>query len=189
MVHAAPSYLGYEDYLEAEQASTIKHEWLDGAIYAMAGGTLEHNRLAGNVHTALRTALAKCEVFQADAMIYVRATHLSTYADVTVVRGPIESQKVERKGRVIGEALLNPVLIVEVLSDSTADYDRGEKFAHYMRLPSLREFLLVAQDAPKLEVFRRPERGRWVHEHAGVGERLQILGFAMSVDDIYRRAV
>jgi Uma2 family endonuclease len=154
----------------------------------MAGGTLEHSRLAGNMNTALKTAHSRCEVFQSDAMIFVRATQLSTYADVTIVCGPIESQKVERNGRVLGEALLNPTVIVEVLSDSTEDYDRGEKFAHFMRIPSLKEYVLVSQDSPRIEVFRRPERGHWAHEETGTGGSIQILGCAIPVDAIYGRA-
>ena len=136
MVQAAEPYVTYEDYLAAEQAGTTKHEWLDGVVYAMAGGSLEHSRLAGNMHTALKTAFAGCEVFQSDAMLFIRASDLSTYADVTLVCGPVEAQKVERNRKVIGEALINPTVIVEVLSDSTEQYDRGEKFAHYMKLPS-----------------------------------------------------
>jgi Uma2 family endonuclease len=188
MVHPSSSYVSYEDFLEAERGSDIKHEWLDGVIYAMAGGSLEHSRLAGNVHTALKTALATCEVFQSDAMLYVRATKLSTYADVTVVCGAVESQKIERNGRVIGEALLNPTVIVEILSDSTEEYDRGEKFAHYMTIPSLQEYVLVAQSEPRIEVFRRPERGHWQHSVAHAGESIEIAGRSISVDAIYRRA-
>ena len=188
MVQAGAAYVTYEEYLGAEQKSATKHEWLDGVIYAMAGGTLEHSRLAGNIHAALKTGHSNCEVFQSDAMIFVRATQLSTYADVTVVCGPIESQKVERNGRVLGEALLNPTAIVEVLSDSTEDYDRGEKFAHYMRIPSLKEYVLVSQDARKIEVFRRPERGHWSHEQAGAGQSIPILGRPCLVDEIYDKA-
>ena len=90
MVQAAEPYVTYEDYLAAEQANTTKHEWLDGVVYAMAGGSLEHSRLAGNMHTALKTAFAGCEVFQSDAMLFVRASDLSTYADVTLVCGPVD---------------------------------------------------------------------------------------------------
>jgi Uma2 family endonuclease len=188
MAQQVPRFLSYEDFLELESKSEVKHEWLDGVLYAMGGGSLEHSRLAGNVHTALKTALRKCEVFQADAMIFVRATGLSSYADVSVVCGPVESQKVERDGRVLGEALLNPTVIVEVLSDSSEEYDRGEKFAHYMRIPSLREYVLVSQNEPRIEVFRRPERGHWDRAEARAGEHLQILGATVHVDDIYRRA-
>lgn len=188
MVQSAQGYTAYEEYLEAERRSPVKHEWLDGVIYAMAGGSLEHSRLAGNMHVALKGGLTRCEVFQSDAMLFVRATQLSTYADVTVVCGPVEAQKIERNGRVLGEALTNPTLIVEVLSCSTEEYDRGEKFAHYMRIPSLKEYVLIAQDAPKIEVFRRPERGHWLREEASAGATVEILGYPIAVDDVYRRA-
>jgi Uma2 family endonuclease len=189
MIRAAEPYVSYERYLEAEQQSTAKHEWLDGVVYAMAGGTLEHSRLASRMNAALEAAFPSCTVFQSDAMLFIRATQLSTYADVVVVCGPVESQKVERDGRVLGEALLNPTLIVEVLSDSTEEYDRGEKFAHYMKIPSLREYVLVAQKARKIEVFRRPERGHWQRDEAGGGGALQIFGASLNVDDIYRAPV
>ncbi|HEY6729258.1 MAG TPA: Uma2 family endonuclease [Polyangiaceae bacterium] len=188
MIQPAQSYTTYEAYLEAESTSPSKHEWLDGIVYAMAGGSLEHSRLAGNLHAALKASLTKCEVFQSDAMLFVRASQLATYADITVVCGPIESQKVERNGRVLGEALVNPTLIVEVLSDSTEEYDRGEKFAHYMKVPSLKEYVLVSQDVARIEVFRKPDRGHWVHEEARAGGTLQILGAPVVVDDVYRRA-
>jgi Uma2 family endonuclease len=182
------TFVAYEEYLEAERSSLTKHEWLDGVVYAMAGGSLEHSRLAGNIHAALKNAFPKCELFQSDAMLFVRATQLATYADVTVVCGEVEAQKVERNGKVLGEALLNPTCIVEVLSDSTEEYDRGEKFAHYMRIPSLREYVLVSQDSVRIEVFRRPERGHWQHQEASAGESIHVLGAPVSVDDVYRRA-
>ena len=188
MVDVASSYISYEEFLEAEQRSDTKHEWLDGVIYAMAGGSLEHSRLARNIGAALRVALRSCDVFQSDAMTFVRATQLSTYADVAVVCGPVESQKIERNGRVVGEALLNPTVIVEVLSDSTEDYDRGEKFAHYMRIPSLKEYVLVSQGEARIEVFRRPERGHWVRDEAVAGCTIAIGSGQIHVDDVYRRA-
>jgi Uma2 family endonuclease len=153
----------------------------------MAGGSLEHSRLAMNVTALLRALLPKCTVFQSDAMLFVRATQLSTYPDGVVVCGPVESQKVEKNGRVIGEALLNPSVVVEVLSDATEDYDRGEKFAHYMAIASLREYVLVSQDRARIEVFRRPERGHWIHEHAASGESIEIAGARLAIDDAYQR--
>jgi Uma2 family endonuclease len=188
MVDTAATYVRYEDFLEAEQRSDIKHEWLDGVVYAMAGGSFEHSRLASNLGTALKLALPGCEVLQSDMMTFVRATQLSTYADVAVVCGPAEIQKVERAGRVLGEALVNPTLLVEVLSEATEDYDRGEKFSHYMRIPSLREYVLVSQTEPKIEVFRRPARGHWLHDLAGSGATIAIGGHELVVDDVYRRA-
>jgi Uma2 family endonuclease len=185
MVQAPSPYVSYEDYLEAERTSTTKHEWLDGVVYAMAGGTLEHSRLAMNVTAALKAALGRCTVFQSDAMVFVRATELSTYADGVVVCGSVDAQKVERNGRVLGEALVNPTLLVEVLSDSTEEYDRGEKFAHYMQIPSLREYVLVSQAPPRIEVFRRPKRGHWIHAEARAGETIRILDAELRVDEIY----
>jgi Uma2 family endonuclease len=73
-----------------------------------------------------------------------------------------QSQKVERNGRVLGEGLINPTVTIVVLSDSTEEYDRGEKFAHYIRIPSLKEYVLVSQALPKIEIYRRPERGHWI---------------------------
>ncbi len=189
MVQSAQNYVTYEDYLEAERVSPTKNEWLDGVVYAMAGGSLEHSRLAMNITAALKAGFPSCEVFQSDAMIFVRATNLATYSDGVVVCGGVESQKVERNGRVIGEALLNPRVIVEVLSDSTEQYDRGEKFAHYMRIPTLQAYVLISQDVPRIEVFRRPERGHWQREEACSGETVQIGEAAVAVDDVYRRAV
>lgn len=186
MVQAAEPHVSYEQYLDAEGRSSVKHEWLDGVTYAMAGGTLEHSRLASRMNAALEAAFPGCTVFQSDAMLFVRATQLSTYADVVVVCGPVESQKVERDRRLLGEALLNPTVVVEVLSDSTEEYDRGEKFSHYMRIPSLREYVLVSQKTRKIEVFRRPERGHWQRDEACPGSAIQIFGTSISVDDIYR---
>jgi Uma2 family endonuclease len=188
MVSPAPRYVTYEEFLEAEQRSETKHEWLDGVVYDMAGGTVEHSRLAGNIHVALKNALGHCEVLQADLMLFIRAAQLSTYADVTVVCGPLDIQKVERNGRILGEALVNPTVIVEVLSDSTEDYDRGEKFLHYTKFPSLKEYVLISQDPPRIEVRRRPERGHWEHVVARAGETIIIGGATISVDDVYRRA-
>lgn len=188
MVNVAASYVSYEDFLEAEQKCDTKHEWLDGVVYAMGGGTIEHSRLASRANTVLQLAFPNCTVFQSDAMLFVRATQLSTYADVVVVCGPVETQKVERNGRLLGEALINPTVIVEVLSDSTEQHDRCEKFAHYTRIPSLKEYVLLSQHAPKIEVFRRPEHGRWLHEEASAGGTITIAGREICVDDIYRRA-
>ncbi|HWL86657.1 MAG TPA: Uma2 family endonuclease [Polyangiaceae bacterium] len=177
-------YVSYEDYLAAEQDSPVKHEWLDGVVYAMGGGTLEHSRLAANMTSILRAALAgECVVYTSDASLYIQATQLSTYPDLSVTCGPVE---VHRGKRGVGEAILNPTLVVEVLSDSTESYDRGEKFAHYIRIPSLREYVLVSQDEPRIEVYRRPKRGHWHHDVARAGETLELHGRTISVDDIYR---
>jgi Uma2 family endonuclease len=178
--------VSYEDYLEAEGRSDLKHEWLNGLVYAMSRGTPEHARLSMNVGSAMRAALkGMCTVYSSDAMLFVRETSLSTYADASVTCGAVETHRVVKNGRALGEAITNPVLIVEVLSDGTQGYDRGEKFAHYMRIPSLDEYVLVAQSEPRVEVFRRPNSGgHWEHEVTTTRQTIMLHGQAIAVDDI-----
>jgi Uma2 family endonuclease len=180
-------YLAFEDFVASERDSETKHEWLDGIVYAMAGGSIEHGRLATNVTAALRAKLAgRCSVFSSDVMLYVRETSLATYPDGSVVCGALDVQRVVRNGKVLGEAITNPTLIVEVLSESTEAYDRGEKFAHYMRLSSLKEYVLVAQHERRIEVFRRPEgRGHWGREVARGGDTSMLQGAIVTVDEVY----
>jgi Uma2 family endonuclease len=188
MTHpSAEPYVTFEDFVAAEQDSETKHEWLDGVVYAMGGGTLEHSRLAGRMTAILSSKLAgRCTILTSDAMVYVRETDFATYPDASVVCGAMDVQRVLRNKKVIGEALTNPTILVEVLSESTESYDRGEKFAHYMRLASLREYVLVSQGEQRVEVFRRPKRrGRWEHELARAGETITLGGEEVAVDEIY----
>jgi Uma2 family endonuclease len=180
-------YITFEDFVSSEQGNETKHEWVDGIVYAMAGGSVEHGRLATKTTAILIARLAgRCTVFSSDVMLYVRETNLATYPDGSVVCGSLDVQKVMRNGKVIGEAITNPTLIIEVLSDSTESYDRGEKFAHYLRLASLKEYVLVRQDERYIEVFCRPDgRGHWRREVAGRGETLTLLGETFQVDAIY----
>jgi len=184
---ASASHVTFEDFVAAERGSEAKHEWFDGLVYAMAGGTVEHGRLATKTTAALTVALAgRCTVFSSDVMLYVRETNLATYPDGSVVRGALDVQQVTRGGKVIGEAITNPTVVIEVLSDSTEAYDRGEKFAHYMRLSSLKEYVLVHQHARRIEVLRRPaEKGHWESGTAGVGESVRIQGESIAVNAIY----
>lgn len=178
--------MSYEEYLAAEASAQRKHEYLHGEVYAMAGGTPEHAALAMQVGAQLTIALAdkRCRVYSSDLRVRVDATDLTTYPDLTVICDHFEPSPVDE------HAAANPVLIVEVLSDSTEAYDRGEKFAHYRRLPSLREYLLVAQREPRLEVYRKNERGQWTLDEAGKGEQLELrsLGVTLATDLVYRDA-
>jgi Uma2 family endonuclease len=168
--------------LEAEEHSDTKHEWLDGVVYAMSRGTPEHGRLSAAIAGELRAALkGDCVVYSSDTMIYVAETRFATYADAIVVCGPLATYRVAK----LGEAVTNPTLIVEVLSDSTEKYDRGEKFAHYMRIASHAEYVLVAQNERRIEVFRRPEHGHWAHEIAEAGQSITLHGRAIQVDAVY----
>lgn len=180
---AEQSWIDYATYLDIEQRADRRHEWLDGAVYAMAGGTLEHGQLSASVIGELlaRAAGCGCRVFSADAKVRVRATGLATYPDASVVCGPIERDPDDRN------AMINPVVLVEVLSDGTEAYDRGEKFEHYRQLPSLRDYVLVSQRRPLVEVFSRDDRDRWVLTAVGAGERFTLTAMegAIEVDRIY----
>jgi len=187
-VEPSTQYVVFEDFVAFERDSDTRHEWLDGVVYAMAGGTIEHGRLATNCTGTLRARLAgRCTVYSSDVMLYVRETNLATYPDGSVVCGPYDAQQVVRNGKVIGEAITNPTIVLEVLSESTEGYDRGEKFAHYMRMPSLAEYVLISQNSRRIEVFRRPKgRGHWHREIAVEGEALMLHGEELSVDELYR---
>lgn len=173
----------YAEYLAAEEKSDVKHEWLNGEIYDMAGGTPEHSRLAANFIQHLANALKgkPCKVFTSDLRVKVETTGLSTYPDLSVACGHLEFASDDKN------ALVNPMVLVEVLSDTSEAYDRGDKFLHYRRIPSLQEYVLVSQRGPRIEVFRRGSGGTWVFYEAGPGESvaLESLGVSLSVDEVY----
>jgi len=177
----------FEDYLDAERDAVVKHEWLDGVVYAMAGGSVEHGRLAANMIAALRNRLAgRCTILSSDVMVFVRETNFATYPDASVVCGPLDIKTVERHGKVIGEAVTNPTFLIEVLSESTEAYDRGEKFSHYMRVPSLQAYIIVAQTHRRIEVFHRPRaRGHWRQDVIENAEAMVLHGASIPLDDIY----
>jgi Uma2 family endonuclease len=179
---AARAKLSYDDYLALERDSDQKHEYLDGFARAMAGGTIERARLTSRFDRMLGSALdgRPCSTFSADAKIRIEASNRTTYADVSVVCGKLERSSVD------GEAIANPVVIVEVLSPSTEAYDRGEKFRHYRRLPSLREYVLISQERALVEVWRR-EGDAWRPIDHGPGEvvRLDSIDVTVAVDELY----
>ncbi len=183
MATAAPlPFVTYEAYLALEATAELKHEWLDGTIYAMSGGTPSHARIALNFGAALHAALKgkPCAVFSPDLRVRVRDTGLATYPDISVVCGGIEADPKDQN------AATNPTLLVEVLSETTEAYDRGEKFAHYRRIASLREYVLVGQTEPRVEVFRRNPDDTWtLHEFTGGLVRLQSIDVAVPFGDIY----
>lgn len=180
---AEQSWIDYATYLTIERDADQKHEWLDGRVYAMAGGTLEHAQLAAQVGSEL-VRMAEgcgCRVFSSDAKVRVRATGLATYPDASVVCDPVERDPDDRN------AMINPAVLVEVLSDGTEAYDRGEKFEHYRQIPSLRDYVLVSQHRTRVEVYSRDERDRWVLTSVGAGERFGLAAMegSIEVDRVY----
>ncbi len=150
--------LTYEEYLALERSSDTRHEFLDGAAWAMAGGTPAHSLVKVNVTASLREALRSkpCVAYDSDLKIHVVATGLFAYPDASVVCGPLERSTVDTN------AVVNPTLIVEVLSEATADFDRSTKFSHYRRIPSLREVLFVSPESRAIEHYWRNDDGTWV---------------------------
>ncbi|PRQ10257.1 Uma2 family endonuclease [Enhygromyxa salina] len=152
----------FREYLDLEAISPIKHEFFGGHVWAMAGGSPDHARFAVNISTALANQLRgrPCAVFSSDLRIRVQATGLATYPDVSVICGELECASQDPGGNTV----TNPVVIIEVLSPSTEDYDRGEKLAHYKLIPSLRDIVFVAHDERRLELWRRVDADRWTLE-------------------------
>ena len=158
MSHRAPvARMSYREYLALEATSDLRHEFLGDEVFAMAGGTPEHGALATTVAGELRAAQRgrACRVYSSDVRVRVAATGLSTYPDATIVCDRLETDPADP------DAILNPIVLVEVLSDSTEAYDRGVKAAHYRRIPTLREYVLLSQREPFIEVYRRNERDHW----------------------------
>lgn len=184
MARPAPSRMSYAEYLALEADAEVKHEYWAGEIVAMAGGTIEHGALGAAIIAALVRVLAgrPCRVYTSDVRVRVRETDLAVYPDVTVVCGRLEADDEDP------HAIVNPVLLVEVLSDSTEGTDRGPKAAHYRRIPSLREYVFVSQREPHVEVCRRNEAGVWeIHEfRAGEVVELASVDARIPVDDVYR---
>jgi Uma2 family endonuclease len=151
-------HLTPEHYLAIERESEFRNEYYKGRMYAIPGGTVPHATIIGNLNAELRDALKKrpCLVFTSDLRVLVAPDGLYTYPDIAVVCG--EPKLLDGRK----DTLLNPTLIVEVLSHSTEGYDRGFKFAQYRRVESLEEYALVWQTEPRVEVFRRQEGGHWL---------------------------
>lgn len=176
--------LSPEQYLEAERSAAFRSEYYSGHVYAMSGGSYRHFQIIGNITGELHAALKKrpCSVGPTDLRLRVSPDGLYTYPDVVVICG--EPQFADDRN----DTLLNPTLIVEVLSPSTEAYDRGFKAAQYRTLESLEEYALIAQAEPRVEVFRRQPGGHWLLSEAiGLAAvcRFESLDCSVPLVDIY----
>jgi Uma2 family endonuclease len=175
----------FADYVELEESSTVRHEFLDGVMWAMAGGSPDHARVAGNVITLLNTQLAdqRRSAFSSDLRIRVKSTGLATYPDVTVVCGELELDPDDSKRQTV----VNPKVIVEVLSPTTERYDRGDKLDHYKRIPSLEAVVLVAHDERRIDVWTRTGDGWQLTTGRGADSvDLAAIGCALALESVYR---
>ena len=175
--------LSEAEYLATERAAEFKSEFYDGEMFAIAGGSRKHSLIVCNLISALGAQLSRrpCVVFNSDLRLKIEATGLYTYPDLSVVCGPVKS--------VPGtdDTLTNPILVAEVLSDSTEGYDRGKKSENYRQIASLRAYLLVGQNEPHIELYTR-EANQWVlREAAGLENKLHIppLEITIALSEVY----
>jgi Uma2 family endonuclease len=179
-------YITEEEYIEFEAASARKHEYYQGEVFALTGGTEPHNLLSGNAYASLHAQLRRrpCRVYNSDQRVKVLTTGLHTYPDVTIVCG--QSQFIESSRLTI----TNPTVIIEVLSPSTERYDRGMKFQHYRTIPSFQDYILIAQDEHRIEHFTRQENGIWLlYEAIGITAQIVIRSIecVLTVEDVYEK--
>jgi Uma2 family endonuclease len=173
-----PVRYSFAEYLAHEEASNTKHEFLDGQIYAMAGGSPEHSALIASVNGQLWSQLrnTSCSVHMSDLRVRVLATGLATYPDIPIVCGGWERDPENRN------TIINPKVIVEVLSPRTEEYDRGEKFEHYKKIPSLRQYVPVAHDRREIEVWTRGADDTWTQSIFGPGKVASLSSIEASLD-------
>ncbi|HEV2801465.1 MAG TPA: Uma2 family endonuclease [Pyrinomonadaceae bacterium] len=179
-------YLSPEEYLEIERRAEFKSEYVDGVMYAMSGASELHNLIVGNLVAELNVQLRKtdCRVYPSDLKVRVPNSKRFFYPDVSVVCGETEFADDER------DVVLNPVVVVEVLSESTAAFDRGKKFQSYQQIESLREYLLVSQDEFVVEHFLRQTDGRWLYtKAAGLDEAVALptMNCRLVLADVYNK--
>jgi len=174
--------VSFEQFLLLLEMSHTKLEWLDGVAYAMAGGSFEHSRLASRMGAVLTNALRgkRCVALQSDMLVKAPLHEFAAFPDASVVCAEPIMVMHEKN-----PALTNPTVIVEVLSSSTEDYDRGEKFERYKTIPYVQDHVLVSQDQKRIEVFSRSRGWEGMAASAGESVALASIGVILEVDDVY----
>ncbi|HMZ58941.1 MAG TPA: Uma2 family endonuclease [Leptospiraceae bacterium] len=173
-----------ELYLELERKAEFKSELINGEMYAMVGTTRKHNRIAGNLYIGIDRILKSrpCKVYISDLRVQINSTGLFTYPDLIITCG---KEILTDKHK---DTLTNPKCIIEVLSDSTEKYDRGEKFFNYQQIESLEEYILVSQDQNRVETFLRQTDGKWLYQCTeGLDSKVRIntAEESISLSEIY----
>ena len=172
-----------QDYLHLETESDVRHEYRNGEIIEMAGGTPNHNRIAAGLCSILRFSLKgqPYDVFVTDQRLWIPKVKRYTYPDVMVTRDPLVLQE----GR--SDTVTNPIVLAEVLSKSTRDYDRGDKFQAYRSIPSAVEYLTIDQNSPHLEHWLKTDRGWLLQDIDGLDGRLTLEAIAVEIElaDLY----
>jgi Uma2 family endonuclease len=171
-----------EEYFAWEEQQEEKHEYFDGEVYAMSGGTREHSRIAVNLTTLIDNHLGEgdCQVLNSDARIKIQSSEKYVYPDASVT--------CDERDRETPQFIAHPCLIIEVLSPSTEAYDRGDKFELYRRSDSLREYALVSADKIAIDLYRRDDSGEWrsLYYRSGDTVELQSINLTFPVEKVYR---
>lgn len=175
-----------EEYLKLERSSKIKHEYFDGEVFAMVGAKKNHNLINTNIIMELggklKAAGSTCRVFSNDMRVKVKENGKYTYPDIVVACGNIEMEDEAV------DTLMNPIAIIEILSDSTEAYDRGKKFEHYQCINSFQEYILIAQDRCRIEKYVRSENDTWVYSSCDDMEKsikMESIDCELSLSEIY----
>jgi Uma2 family endonuclease len=168
----------YAEYLALEATSNVKHEYLDGQIYGMAGGSPEHAALAAAVVGLLFPQLqqGRYRAFSADLRVRVETSGLTTHPDVTVVCGPRQPSAQD------AQAVTNPRLLVEVSSPGTEQYDRGDKFEHYRQIPALQQYVIVSHRERLVSIWSRTDGDAWTETQAVDGDVVELPSIAACLD-------
>jgi Uma2 family endonuclease len=177
-------YYSPQEYLELEVNSEIRHEYINGLIIPMTGGTPNHNQLAGNFYAMLNFALKRqpYQVFVTDQRLWIPSRKIHTYPDIMVVKTPLEYEEGRK------DTLVNPVMIAEVLSKSTKGYDRDEKFAAYRTIPTLQEYILIDQYTMHIEQYCKTNNNQWIFSEftdGNINLNLASISCQMTLSDIY----
>ena len=172
------------DYLTFERASTLKHEYYRGQIYAMTGAKEAHNVIAGNTIATLhgQVRYKPCRIYPSDMRVKVLETGLNTYPDITIICGQPHFTDQTR------DTVTNPIVIIEILSPSTERYDRGLKFQNYRTVSTLMDYILIAQNQAHVEHYARQETGRWELQEARSKDTsltITSVEFILRLEDIY----
>ncbi len=178
-------YLTETEYLERERVSTIKHEYYAGEIFAMSGASEAHNLIASSVNASIYAQIRGrgCRIYPSDMRIKIVKTGLYTYPDITIVCGTPEFTDMTKR-----DTLLNPTIIIEILSPSTERYDRGVKFQNYRTIGTLKEYILIAQNKHHIERYTRYEENTWIlTEAVGIDSiiTLDSIQCVLSLADAY----
>ncbi len=184
MARPAHKLLSYQDYLDLEASTGVRHEFLEGVAVAMSGGTLRHSRLKAKFSYRVQGCLGdsgSCDVYDSDGKVRSRELDFASYPDLSVVCGPLVRHPNDP------HAMTNPRLLAEVLSPSTEGYDRGDKFDHYRSIETLEHYVLVSTNVTRVELFSRQHDGTWTLRVFGPGQALVIenMGIHVALDDLY----